>query len=159
MLPCSRLLLPADPVPFCSRPTRSWDEQGPREGCRQLPPLPSPTSLDRWNEYTYCRLDAREWVSSGCSVEIVVLLIRRADFSRSLCLTRITGADGTSLANTAKYGAYIDLVTIMAYDMYASAWSATTGPNAPLYQCNANSGESRSVSRSGWSFPTARQPS
>ncbi|ORY90135.1 glycoside hydrolase superfamily [Leucosporidium creatinivorum] len=58
----------------------------------------------------------------------------------SMPASGITGADGASLASTAKYGAHIDLLTIMAYDMYANSWSATTGPNAPLYTCNANSG-------------------
>lgn len=42
--------------------------------------------------------------------------------------------------------------------MYANAWSSTTGPNAPLYTCNANSG-SVQASVSAWiksGFPACR---
>lgn len=51
----------------------------------------------------------------------------------------IVGPDGIALSNTAKYSTYIDYLTLMTYDFHASAWSTTTGPNAPLFTCNAAS--------------------
>ncbi|KAK4702370.1 chitinase, partial [Phenoliferia sp. Uapishka_3] len=51
-----------------------------------------------------------------------------------------TGPTGTTITNYKPYATYLDYITVMAYDMYASSWSATTGPNAALAQCSSASG-------------------
>ncbi|GAA6028952.1 hypothetical protein JCM8097_001522 [Rhodosporidiobolus ruineniae] len=48
------------------------------------------------------------------------------------------GADGGVLSDTSAYAQYFDYIELMAYDFYGS-WSSTTGPNAALYTCNAES--------------------
>ncbi|GAA6013707.1 hypothetical protein JCM10207_004827 [Rhodosporidiobolus poonsookiae] len=49
-----------------------------------------------------------------------------------------TGADGKIMTDTSAFAQYFDYIILMAYDFYG-AWSATTGPNAPLYTCNSGS--------------------
>ncbi|BGP50485.1 hypothetical protein JCM10450v2_006404 [Rhodotorula kratochvilovae] len=50
----------------------------------------------------------------------------------------INGPTGAILADTSKFAAYLDFIQLMTYDFYGS-WSATTGPNSPLYTCDAGS--------------------
>ncbi|GAA5856575.1 hypothetical protein JCM8547_005872 [Rhodosporidiobolus lusitaniae] len=49
-----------------------------------------------------------------------------------------TGPDGAILTDLSGFAKVFNYVVLMAYDYYG-AWSATTGPNAPLYTCNAGS--------------------
>ncbi|GAA6056538.1 hypothetical protein JCM3770_006867 [Rhodotorula araucariae] len=51
----------------------------------------------------------------------------------------LNGPTGAVLTDTSKFAGYLDFIQLMTYDFYGS-WSATTGPNAPLYTCNAGSG-------------------
>jgi chitinase len=53
-------------------------------------------------------------------------------------LRSLTGPDGAILTDVSKFALYLDYIELMAYDMYG-AWSKTTGPNSPLYTCDANS--------------------
>ncbi|KAK4700370.1 chitinase, partial [Phenoliferia sp. Uapishka_3] len=55
------------------------------------------------------------------------------------------GSDGNPLTNTAPYAAYVDYVTLMAYDQWGP-WLYTTGPGSPMATCN-------SVYASGTSVP------
>lgn len=50
----------------------------------------------------------------------------------------LTGPDGAILTDVSKFALYLDYIELMAYDMYG-AWSKTTGPNSPLYTCDAGS--------------------
>ncbi|BGP10248.1 hypothetical protein JCM10049v2_006131 [Rhodotorula toruloides] len=58
--------------------------------------------------------------------------------SAAVPVVSLTGPDGTILKDVSKCALYLDYIEVMAYDMYG-AWSKTTGPNSPLYTCDANS--------------------
>ncbi|KAM0756165.1 glycoside hydrolase [Meredithblackwellia eburnea MCA 4105] len=53
-------------------------------------------------------------------------------------ITGIVGPDGNYLTDLSSFAQTIDYFTLMAYDIFGF-WSATTGPNNPLYAClNSN---------------------
>ncbi|GEM10441.1 glycoside hydrolase family 18 protein [Rhodotorula toruloides] len=58
--------------------------------------------------------------------------------SAAVPVAGLTGPDGTILKDVSKFAFYVDYIELMAYDMYGT-WSKTTGPNSPLYTCDANS--------------------
>ncbi|EGU11610.1 Endochitinase [Rhodotorula toruloides ATCC 204091] len=58
--------------------------------------------------------------------------------SAAVPVVGLTGPGGTILKDVSKFALYLDYIELMAYDMYG-AWSKTTGPNSPLYTCEANS--------------------
>lgn len=60
----------------------------------------------------------------------------------------LTGPAGTILSDVSRFAQYFDWVQLMSYDYYG-AWSSTTGPNSPLYSCNAG-GDSADATVKRW---------
>ncbi|KAL8293590.1 hypothetical protein RQP46_000291 [Phenoliferia psychrophenolica] len=62
----------------------------------------------------------------------------RSTMGSSYLITAAVPEFGWSFS-ASPFAAYFDYIVIMTYDMYASPWAGTTGPNAPLAQCNSRS--------------------
>ncbi|KAM0753751.1 hypothetical protein T439DRAFT_353527 [Meredithblackwellia eburnea MCA 4105] len=54
----------------------------------------------------------------------------------------MVGSNGKVLTSTKDFAAYLDYIVVMGYDYYGNTWSSTSGPNAPLTQCNPDAGGS-----------------
>ncbi|KAI8356952.1 glycoside hydrolase superfamily, partial [Mortierella sp. GBAus27b] len=67
------------------------------------------------------------------------------------------GADGKPLGDVSAFAQYYDWISIMAYDIMGS-WSATTGPNAPLYNGPAGKADPFSVAQSIDAWVNAKFP-
>ncbi|KAL8278544.1 hypothetical protein RQP46_009036 [Phenoliferia psychrophenolica] len=86
-----------------------------------------------------------------------------ANFLKFLAVLRTTmGSErilhGIKMTNYTAYAAHLDYIVSVASLSYASSWSTTTGPNAPLAQCNKKSG-SVAAAISYWTkagFPACR---
>ncbi|GAA5974702.1 hypothetical protein JCM11641_007231 [Rhodosporidiobolus odoratus] len=82
--------------------------------------------------------------SSDAANYVLFLQTLRATLGNDMLITAavpaagINGADGSIMTDVSEFAKWFDYIELMAYDFYGS-WSGTTGPDAPLYTCNAGS--------------------